>query len=189
MTENLLKPTGVVVAILFFSKGLLPLTSKYLTQIAILLCYLMRDFEQIFGTRDELSCTSDRMIGSKYNIRDLNYIRQDFRYIPHVIKYLTQMNKYFAREIKYHTHGIKYLAQQKKYLAQEIKYLAVEIEYLAQEIKYLAQDIIANSQSVQWQKKLPCATYISLRPFLSFSSLLPKLNHFLCDQKNVHQGS
>ena len=73
MTENLLKPTGVVVAILFFSKGLLPLTSKYLTQIAILLCYLMRDFEQIFGTRDELSCTSDRMIGSKYNIPDLNY--------------------------------------------------------------------------------------------------------------------
>ena len=33
----------------------------------------MRDFEQIFGTRDELSRTSDRMIGSKYNIPDLNY--------------------------------------------------------------------------------------------------------------------
>ena len=121
MTENLLKPTGVVVAILFFSKGLLPLTSKYLTQIAILLCYLMRDFEQIFGTRDELSCTSDRMIGSKYNIPDLNYKTR------HTIYSSCTNEQIFCTRKKYHTHGIKYLAQQIKYLAQEIKYLAQEI--------------------------------------------------------------
>ena len=78
----------------------------------------MRDFEQIFDTRDELPGLSDRMIGSKYNIPDSNYKTGHKIY---------SMNKYLVREIKCHTHGIKYLAQQIKYLAQEIKYLAQEI--------------------------------------------------------------
>ena len=90
----------------------------------------MRDFVQIFGTRDELCRTSDRMIGSKYNIPDSNYKTGHKIY---------SMNKYLVREIKCHTHGIKYLSQLIKYLAQEIK-------YLAQEIVYLAVDIIATLQ-------------------------------------------
>ena len=56
----------------------------------------MRDFEQIFGTRDELSRTSDRMIGSKYNIPDSNYKTGHKIY---------SMNKYLVREIKCHTQN------------------------------------------------------------------------------------